>query len=230
MTIINLSIAIISFSFHLMYEKFNGFLKLQNRKYYVKKCLTQTQLAFKLSIFRREHHRITCMLIFATKTLFNKAISAILFLNFPLNICMLSLLILGKLPNKSKEFVLTSVVSESFALLLLLFMASTASSSIYTCKKYLVSLQSGLGIDQLRDKIHHQRFYEFVNYKHDIGFSISLFGVITNQKLYEVCATSYQIKNSFHWFLIFQFSSLYYTLVSYYISAKLLLAKVCYRN
>lgn len=110
-------------------------------------------------------------------------------MNFPFNIGSTALLILGKFPSTSMEFMLSSIISETVGLLSLIILLARANSSICSCKKYLVSLQCGLGIYQLRDKIHHLRFYELVNYKRDIGFSVGIFGVITKRKLHEVCNT-----------------------------------------
>ena len=187
---INLAVNTMCFTSHLIYKQLNQFLKLQTDKLHENKFFTQVQLARKLNVFQREHHRITSMLIFANRTLFDKTLLSILLANHSFNIITLTLLILKKFSRTSKDFMLFTLIFESFGFLSLVSVIAFSNSNIYSCKKYLVVLQSGLGIYQLRDKIHHQRFYELVNFKYDIGISVGIIGVLTKQKLYEVCATS----------------------------------------
>ena len=186
---INLAVNTMCFTSHLIYKQLNQFLKLQTDKLAKSKFFSQVQLARKMSVFRREHHRITSMLIFANKTLFDKTLQSILLANHSFNIITLTLLILKKFSRTSKDFMLYTLIFESFGFLSLVSVIAFSNSNIYSCKKYLVVLQSGLGIYQLRDKIHHQKFFELVNFKYDIGISVGIIGVLTKQKLYEVCAT-----------------------------------------
>ena len=184
-----LILIVISHSSLLMYRKLRKYLKLQNEKLISKKFFTQMQLARKLLVFRCEHYRITSMLIFVNSNFINCFLLSTFLISFPYNIIVSSLMIVDKIPEISNEFIRLSMIAQSISMMTLMLLIASCNSSIYSCQKYLVSLQCGLGRNQLRDKIHHLRFYELVHYKQDIGFTVGLFGVLTKRKLYEVCST-----------------------------------------
>ena len=184
------TLMVISHSALLMFRRLNQYLALQQLKLICKKFPTPMLLAWKLSVFRREHYKITSVLVFANKTLFNSVIISFFMTNLPFNICITTLLVLGQTPEIGRRFLLTLVIQQLLGSSTLFLLIAKCNSSIYSCKKYLVSLQSGLNRNQLRDKIHNLQFYELVHYKQDIGFSVGIFGVITKQKLHEVCSSN----------------------------------------
>ena len=184
-TFVGLTIFALNFTFLLMYHRLNQFLALQNRKYQTNGFFSQIQLALKLSLLRREHNRITSVLILTNK-LISKLLFATFLNNLPNNTLVLTLVLLGKTSSMTRRLMTLTLVFQIFSSASLLALIAICNCFIYKCKKHLVILQSGMGRHQLRDKIHHQRFYELVHYKQDIGFSVGLFGVLTKRKLYEV--------------------------------------------
>ena len=206
----------ISFSFYFMFKKLNSFLNLQNKKLSNKEFLS---LASKLTVFRREHNRITSILIFANKSLFDPALFSILAIGFPLNSATLILLVTGKMPETCREFMHFAYIVGLAYTIIIATIISTCNSSIYSCQKYLVSLQYGLGRSQLRDKIRHQQFYELVHYKRDFGISLGLFGELTKRKMFEVCALV-PVVNKTHFDNQLFYRQVLYILDTYYIFAK----------
>lgn len=212
------STLVIAFCSILMYRRLNRYLALQYHKLVYKKFRSQMQLALKLNVFRREHHRITSMVAFSNRTVISKALFMTYLSNVPFNIINATLLLLNQFPLEIKHFMFVSYIGQTVSAACLVIILAACNSSIYSCKKYFVSLQYGLGRYQLRDKIHHQRFYEQVHYKYYIGLGFGPLGVITKSKLFEVSSISGHIL-----FLnFFSFSSFYFSiLASYCIVAKL---------
>ena len=60
--------------------------------------------------FRREHCKITSVLVFANKVLFNSIMITSFLTDFPYNICSTTLLVLGKTPKASTAFFLNFAI------------------------------------------------------------------------------------------------------------------------
>lgn len=185
-TFINLCIIALSIKSLLFYKKLDRFLKLQVYKLHNNRSFTQTQLALKLKLFRNEHHRTTSILIFSNRTIISKVLFTTFAFNMPYNACIQTLVILRRVSEMTMKFMFYTFMGQLSSVLALLLLIAKCNTSIYKCKRHIVILQYGLGRYQLRDKIHHLRFYELVHYKRDIGFSVGLFGVLTKRRLYGV--------------------------------------------
>ena len=179
---------LISFTSILMYRKLNRFLNLQIKKLNHKQ-LTQCQLTLKMSVFRREHHRITHMINFTDQTLISKVLFSGIMANSQFNIFISALILLNKLDGFNLQSSLASLLTEFLCVIILLCMMVNCNQSIYSSKKYLATFQMALGQYQIRDKIHHQRFYESVSCKPHLGFSVGPFGSVTKYQLYKVCTS-----------------------------------------
>lgn len=200
--LLSISIYAISLTSCLMYHRLNQYLALQARKCKFK-CHESIKLALKLSVFRREHHRNTRILIFCNQNLFS-AISYSSFLtNVPFNACMLTLIVLNEVPMSNKFYMVASYLTQTLFSALILVKIANCNELIYASNKHMPILQTGMGKYQLRDKIHHLRYYELVHYKQDMGMSAGPLGVFSKRKLSEVCS----IKNpiDFHLINLFYF-------------------------
>ena len=184
------SIFIISVTSTRMFHKLNRFLILQSKKlnsnYQAKSKLTKNQLARKISLFCKEHNRITKVVHFTNRTLINKFLFGGFLTVNQFNIFISALILLNKLEGFNQLMALSCLISELSCAIMVVLIMLNCNNSIYSSKKHLIRLQIAMGQYQLRNKIQLQRLHESVTGKPIMGFSAGPFGTITPFSLFKV--------------------------------------------
>lgn len=187
LSLLSTTIFVVTFTSILMFRKLNQFLQFQIKKLNSGHKLTQRQLAWKITVFCKEHHRITQMINFTNQTFINKILIVGFLAISQFNIFISALTLLNKLDGFNQQISLSSLVTESICITFLLVMMINCNKSIYSSKKHLFKIQISLEPYLLRKKIQLQRFYESVERKPHWGFSVGPFGTITRFTLFKVC-------------------------------------------
>ena len=166
------------------------------------KSRRQTHLSIEkhLKFFRHEHSSLIHFVFMANRTFFSSLIFYILLFWLPMNIYLISFLLMRQITHFDQLACLLIITSQAIAFCTVLFPLLLCNHCLPKSAKYFVRLQIGLTNISLQSRLRQHNYYELIHTKTMYGFTVGFLHVISERVVYE--ASNRLIKSPFSLFFI----------------------------